>query len=158
MIILRIGRGVIDHFPVRRSEWISSFTMVSWGAILALDGIPLYGSWRYLNISLSEAAWAGLFVILGFMRLIILTVNGSFPQTWYGKLAPHVRVAASGICALAWLQLVLAGLQATPISTGVAAYSGYLITDILNTWSGSAEAREIKEGRRNVASRTVDAG
>ena len=158
MIILRIGRGVIDHFPVRRSEWISSLTMVGWGAILALDGIPLYGSWRYLNISLSEAAWSGLFILLGALRLLVLTINGNFPNSWYGKWAPHVRVAASGFCALAWLQLVLAGLQATPISTGVAAYSGYLVTDILNTWSGSAEARERKEGRKNVASRIIDAG
>lgn len=158
MLILRIGRGVIDHFPVRRSEWVSSLTMIGWGAILALDGLPLYGSWRYLSISLSETAWATLFVVLGFMRLIILGINGSFPNSWYGPWSPHLRVAASGICALAWLQLVLAGLQATPISTGVAAYTGYLVTDILNTWSGSAEAREIKEGRKDVASRTIDAG
>jgi len=158
MLILRIGRGVIDHFPVRRSEWISACVMIAWGAILTLDGLPLYGSWVYLSVNLTEQAWAALLICLGFVRLIVLTINGSFPTTWYGKWAPHVRVATSLICTLAWLQLVLAGIKAPIWSTGVAAYAGYFVSDMLNTFSGSAEAREIDKGRKDVAARTIDPG
>lgn len=156
MLILRIGQGVIDHFPVRRSEWIAAWVMIGWGAILTLDGLPLYGEWLYLSINLSEQAWAGLLICLGILRLIVLTVNGTFPQSWYGKWAPHVRVATSLICTLAWLQLVLAGIKAPIWSTGVAAYAGYFVSDMLNTFSGSAEAREIDKGRKDVAAGTID--
>lgn len=158
MLILRIGRGVIDHFPVRRSEWVNSFVMIGWGAVLSLDDLPLYGSWLYLSITLPEMAWATLFVCLGTFRLIILGINGSFPKSWYGKFAPHVRVAMSLLAALAWMQLVLAGMKAPVWSTGVVAYAGYFVSDSLNTLSASAEARELDKGRRDVAAGTIDAG
>lgn len=158
MLILRLGRGVIDHFPVRRSEWINSLVMVGWGLLLWLDGLPLYGAWTYLTVSLDETAWSFLLMTIGGLRLIVLGINGTFPQSWYGPWAPHVRVAMSLICALAWLQLVLAGIKAPVWSTGVAAYAGYLVSDTLNTWSAAAEARELDKGRRNVAERLIETG
>lgn len=157
MLILRIANGVIDHFPVRRSEWISSFVMIGWGLVLALDGRPLYGNWSYLSISLSETAWWGMCISLGVLRLIILTINGTFPQSWYGRWSPHSRIAISLLCTLMWLQLVLAGMKADVWSTGVVAYAGYFVSDMLNTWSSAAEARELDKGRKNVAAGTIDA-
>lgn len=156
MLILRIGRGVIDHFPVRRSEWINSLVMFGWGAILAFDNLPLYGIWTNLSLSLSEAAWSSMLMTIAALRLLALTINGTFPKSWYGRWSPHVRVAMSMICALAWMQLVLAGMKAPVWSTAVVAYAGYFVSDVLNTWSAAAEARELDKGRRNVAARTVD--
>jgi hypothetical protein len=125
MLILRIGQGVIDHFPVRRSEWINSAVMVGWGAVLTMDDLPLYGSWVYLSVTLSETAWASLLMTIGAIRLIVLTINGTFPKSWYGKWSAHVRVFMALLCAVAWVQLVLAGMRAPIWSTGVVAYAGY---------------------------------
>lgn len=156
MIILRLLNGVVDHFPIRRSEWVNSGVMIGWGLIIIFDGRPLEGAWYALGQVFGELVWALMFMIIGVLRLIALLANGTFPHSWYGRWSPHVRVAASLISALAWFQLVLASIYAPYLTTGLAAYLGFFVSDALNTLSSSAEARELDKGRRHAASRALN--
>lgn len=156
MLILRIWNGVIDHFPIRRSEWINSCVMIGWGVVVLLDNRPLTGAWHILGQLMPEIFWALMLMTVGAIRLLALLVNGTFPKTWYGRVSPHVRVGMSLLSSLVWLQLVIATIGSPVLTTGLVAYLGYLVSDALNTLSSAAEARELDKGRRNVAARTID--
>lgn len=153
MLILRIGQGVIDHFPIRRSEWINSWVMIGWAIITALDA---KSSLTAATSPLHQLPWIALFAALGTIRLIVLTINGTFPQSWYGKYSAHFRVAMSLFSTLAWLQIVLALFQLDVVSNEVAVYLGLMVSDALNTLSAAAEARELDKGRKDVAARIAD--
>lgn len=156
MLILRIWNGVIDHFPIRRSEWINSCVMIGWGIVVLLDNRPLTGAWYVLGELMSEVFWSLMLMTVGTIRLIALLVNGTFPRTWYGKFSPHVRVGMSLLSSLVWLQLVIATIGSPILTTGLVAYLGYLVSDALNTLSSAAEARELDKGRRDVAARAIN--
>ena len=154
MIILRIWDGAIDHFPVRRSEWINTFAMGGWAAITLSDDRGLLGPWTMLGKLANETFWVFLFITLSLIRLIVLTVNGTFPKSWYGRWAPHARVATALLATLAWFQLFMACVYSWP-TTGIIAYGAFFVSDALNTLSASAEARELDKGRRDVAAATT---
>jgi len=153
MLILRIGQGVIDHFPIRRSEWINSWVMIGWAVVTAVDA---KSSLTAAASPLHQLPWIAFFALLGTIRLIVLTINGTFPQYWYGRYSAHFRVAMSLFSTLAWLQIVLAVFQLTVVANEVVVYIGLMTSDALNTLSASAEARELDKGRKDAASRVVD--
>lgn len=151
MIILRIWNGALDHFPVRRSEWINTFAMGGWAAIILSDDRGLLGSWAMLGKLANETFWVFLFAALSIIRFTVLTVNGTFPKSWYGRWAPHARVGTALLATLAWFQLFMACVYSWP-TTGIIAYGAFFVSDAMNTLSASAEARELDKGRRDVAS------
>lgn len=156
MLILRIWNGVVDHFPVRRSEWINSCVMIGWGVVVLVDDQPLLGAWYLLGKLMPEIFWALTLIFLGAVRLIALGINGTFPHTRYGRISPHVRVGFSLLSALVWLQLVIATAGSPHLTIGLVAYLGYLVSDSMNCLSSAAEARELDKGKRDVASRVID--
>lgn len=157
MIILRIWNGAVDHFPVRRSEWINTFALLGWGVVILSDNRALLGTWTALGKLAEEQFWAGLFILLFLVRLTVLVVNGTFPKSWYGRWAPHARVATALFATLAWFQLLMACVYAPYLNTGIVAYGAFFVSDALNTLSASAEARELDKGRRDVAAATTGA-
>lgn len=156
MIIVRVFTDIKKHFPVRRSEWIGSGVMILWGLFMILDERSTVPGWVGLGRMLQGNFGASLLMVLGSLRLLALIINGTFQKTWYGKISPHVRVFASIVSCMVWLQLWLALWNGPYWTTGLAAYAGYFVHDVLNAFAAAGDAKELDKARQdaNATART----
>lgn len=97
MIIVRMARGITEHFPARASEWHFSILLIGLGHLFfqypaLFDASLSYGGLARLA---DETIWGAVCVAVGLLRLTALVINGTFAGTWYGRWSPHVR----GVCA-----------------------------------------------------------
>lgn len=158
MIILReLHRGILDHFPIRRSEWI--MTLPAFGMWLALQVQPdmfstspsfqTIRAWgeRAQLIGLTPEAFMALVLLsCGVVRLAALTVNGTFHQF---RFAPHLRMLASGVGLAVWSQwtlgIVVAWLNGGGSLSGVIVYGTLCVLELANIWIASQDTGgEIK--------------
>lgn len=156
-IYVRIAKGVRDHFTVRRSEWGSAFGLAYVGIAFATPGNTLdIANLRNLSAIMPEGAWAALCLTLGLVRLIVLTLNGTFAHTKYGHYSPHVRAATAFVGCMVWGGMAFGVLTAPsswtpPISILMGLLTIQAAQDAFN-WRGAlAEAgaadREKRYGR-----------
>lgn len=120
MVILRVVRGVTDHFPGRVSDWFLA-------SILTNVGFDSHGFWSVLCLS------------IGLTRLIALTINGTFPKL---RWSPHVRFVMAILSGCVWVQLALG---ADPML-----YRYLLLFDIYNTHLAAAEAGRGEHERNKL--------
>lgn len=97
MIIVRVARGITDHFSARASEWAFAGLLISLGWLFLsspdlFDASLSYGGLANLA---DEIVWGWACIGVGAIRLVALIINGTFAGTWYGGWSPHVR----GVCA-----------------------------------------------------------
>jgi hypothetical protein len=97
VIIVRVARGITEHFPARASEWGFAALLIWLGFIFAGSPQLFAGSQSYGGLArlADEGVWAAASISIGVVRLVALIVNGTFADSWYGRWSPHVR----GICA-----------------------------------------------------------
>lgn len=98
MIVIRVARGITEHFPARASEWgfATLMTWLGWMFVRHPDIFEGSLSYGVLSRLGDEQIWGLACVVIGVLRLIALIINGTFAHTWYGRYSPHVR----GTCAL----------------------------------------------------------
>lgn len=142
MILLRTWHGIADHFPVRLSEWVMAYPALGMAAALRLqpDMFEKTPSLATLATWGDETTWSVIILLCGTVRLLALTVNGTFHSFRY---APHLRIAASLVCGLFWSQFCLGVMQTALAGTGawsgVVAYSTLVLLELLNVYRASSD-------------------
>lgn len=153
-IILRIGRGVTEHFKLRVAEWFAT-------ALLLQFGLILYGPDEVFphspNLSVmaqwaSEQTWGLLCLGTGAIHLLALTINGTFRGF---RWSPHIRATASFMACFLWFQITLAIFMSGVGGTGLGTYRLVLALEIWNVIRACVDIGAVE--RRHAAWRQVDA-
>lgn len=154
-VYARISRGVRDHLYVRRSEWACAAVITWWGLSLALPGETFKLSPTYSGLAAvaPEWAWSAVCLFVGVFRLIALTINGTFRETWYSRYSPHVRAGTAYVTGLIYFLIVYGILlQFTlPVSTALGAYAALAFLDFSNALGTARESGYQTRENRNAA-------
>lgn len=150
MIIVRVVRGITDHFPARASEWALASMLMLWGHILLVSPGIFESStaFRELASFASETVWGFACLAMGGARLTALFVNGSFPKFRY---SPHVRAVMSYFSCYFWFAISFGILLSQIPTTDLAVYPVLLLLDVYNGHRAACDAREADEVARNAA-------
>lgn len=141
MIILRVYRGVADHFPIRFPEWVMLWPSLGLWVGLQVDPgmFSKSDSFSYLAAWANEATWAAILGLCAVFRLAALTINGTFKGFAF---SPHIRAVASLVGVAIWSQVSLGFLMAFLFAGGafsaVVAWSTPVIIELWNvfrSWS-----------------------
>lgn len=150
MPYLRIVRGVTEHFRARAPEWALSIMMIIWGVIVYAPGDTFTTpAWAVMQLIASERTWGVCALLIGGLRLIALIMNGTFWQTWYGRLSPHIRAVMAFLSCFVWLQISIGLAKSDAVSTGLAIYPLLLALDLYNGMSASHDAGAMDRMRRD---------
>lgn len=125
---------MIEVLPRRLLEWVSAFTMMSWGVILST---PLAELDREVVRDLVGNGIPGLAImcsLIGFLRVGALIINGSWRPT------PHARAVGAAVSAVFYSQLIVSMMEAGGPSAGLAVYPALLAGEIYVTFRASREA------------------
>lgn len=150
MIILRVYRGVADHFPIRVSEWLMLWP--AFGLWVALQSSPdmfqTSPSFAYLAAWANEGTWSAIIGLCGVARLTALTINGTFKGFAF---SPHIRAGASIIGVLIWSQISLgffmAFVNAGGAASGVVAWSTMVLLELVNSYRSWSDVGKNAAGR-----------
>jgi hypothetical protein len=152
-IVLRVGQGIAEHFPVRVSEWVMTYALIGLGWVLWLDPMTFEKTPSFSEMArwADEATWAAICIVAGTARLAALVINGTFKDHF--RYSPHLRGLASLVACTFWGQVTL-GIVVSAYSsggawTGFIIYSAAMLTDMWNlfrSWAdvGSAKAARVK--------------
>ena len=139
MIIVKMARGITEHFPARASEWALGVVLFNWGIIL-LSPTPTFESspaFAALERWASETTWGYACLMMGLLRLFALIINGSFHGF---KYSPHIRSLMAFFSGFFWCSISLGLLQANVSTTGLAVYPVLLLLDIYNVYRAAGDA------------------
>lgn len=136
MIVLRVARGIRQHWHIRATEWVMiypafflSFILLFQENMFQFQGYAVVRTWA------NQPQWAMALLLCVSVRLAALVVNGTFVSFRY---SPHMRAAASWCGLLFWGIYCLGFLQAAWI--GVAswaaplAFSTFVLMEYLNIY------------------------
>ena len=135
-IVLRVGHGIAEHFPVRVSEWIMLVPLMGWAWTLLLDPGTFDKSTSFIEMArwADATTWAWVCFTAAFLRLSALVVNGTFRQHF--PYSPHFRGFASLVICTFWGQITLGILVSVSnnggVWTGFWAYSGFMLLELWN--------------------------
>lgn len=150
MIVVRVAKGISDHFPIRLSEWALATILVNWGWILLRPSNPdifsTYPLFEFLSRIASENVWGCACLIIGLLRFVALILNGTFHEF---KFSPHIRSLTSTLSCFLWAQITLGTLN-VPVPTGLAVYPVLLMVDMYNTWKSASEAGAYYRTKNNA--------
>lgn len=141
MIVLRLARGIRAHFPVRVLEWLMTVPLLTMGgALLGQPGMFARSqSYDQLARWMDQGHWAALVLACAAVRLAALVVNGTFQRFPY---SPHLRIAASAIAGLFWVQVVV-GFAVSLIEDGGAAsplnYTVFVLAEAVAIYRASQD-------------------
>ena len=148
IVVRRIHEGVLAHLPIRISEWLMAYPAACMGLALMMQPTmfatsPSFGAIERLG---DEAFWTTLVLLCAVVRLIALTVNGTFENF---KYSPHLRLAASAVGIAFWSQFTLGFLMSALFEHGawsaVVAYSTFCLAELANiyrSWVDVTKARK----------------
>lgn len=107
MIVVRVARGIREHFPARASEWGFAWLLIYCGWLFWNRPDMFASSLAYAGLArmADEQAWSLGCVTVGSLRLLALIVNGTFAATWYGRWSAHVRGACAFLSCGVWFPL-----------------------------------------------------
>jgi hypothetical protein len=71
--------------------------------------------------------------LFGVVRLILLVINGSFPQWRITKYIPIARGTLSCLSTPVWTQIIIGMMSVTPVNPSFIIYIGALLLEI---WCG----------------------
>jgi hypothetical protein len=154
MIILRMARGVTDHFPARRPEWVLAAMLAGWGVILGMptsNVFELVPAFSGLKAIASEVIWAWICLLLGSIRLLALIVNGTFYTTAYGRFSPHVRGALAFLSCFIWTAISVSTYSSELATTGLVIYPGLLFLEFTNVMAAVQDAAEVDRSHADAA-------
>lgn len=144
-MLVRVAGGITNHFPARASEWVMSVMMIHWGVNLLRpdDLFSITPALSHMRLMASENVWGWGAVSIGATRLVALVINGSFPDTWYGRWSPHVRALMSWLSAFVWFQVSI-GLYMTNVnSLGLAIYPWLFVMCLWNAMNAAGDASKM---------------
>lgn len=106
LVIRRITTGIVNHFPIRKSEWGMGIAAAGMALAFRIQPDMFESTKTFVTMGqiADEITW-GLFAVSIFIiRLLALGVNGTFEGFGY---SPHLRLIASVAGLLFWAQFVL---------------------------------------------------
>lgn len=148
MIVLRVVTGIRSHWHIRATEWLMIYPAVGMGAALIYqpDMFNTSPSFEYVADWMSQPQWALLALICALVRLVALTINGTFAGFGY---SPHMRAVASFAGVFFWSQFCLGLLTAAWYGggawSGPVMYSMACLAELLNvyrSWMDIARGRK----------------
>ena len=150
-IVLRIGQGIAEHFPIRVSEWVMTYPLIGWGLVLWADPSTFERSASFSELARwwDESTWAVICLNLAVCRLAALVINGTFKAQF--PYSPHLRGFAAFLSCIFWGQVVLGVLIAAQTSggawTGFVAYTTFMALDVWNMMRAWADIGTTKANR-----------
>lgn len=151
-IVLRIGAGIAEHFPVRVSEWIMSYAIFAWGLVLWGDPTTFDRATSFTEMARwgDESTWAIVCFNVAALRFAALIVNGTFKEHF--RHSPHLRGFASLAACIFWGQIVLgivvSAKSGNGVMTGFVAYSTFMALDVWNlfrAWVDIGVSKVVRE-------------
>ena len=123
-------------FPHRSSEWGLAAMLFLWGVVLLLDPGIFARSCAYHGMDdlLSQRGWAMLCLMTGWLRLVMLGVNG----LW--RRSPHLRAIGAFVGSVFWFQITMSFIQSDTVSTGLAVYPVLFLLDAYNVFRAVNDA------------------
>lgn len=153
MIIVRVARGITEHFPARASEWGFAALLIWLGSLFLHYPALFDASLSYAGLAklADEVVWGWACIAIGSLRLVALVINGTFAGTWYGRRSPHVR----GVCAFLscgiWFP-IFAGFLVSERPLLIVCYAGVVLgLDAYNIRRVWADAGRASEARADAA-------
>lgn len=145
MVLLRVVVGVKDHFQIRVTEWVMLIPALwLWYSFrLQPDMFSLSPSYTMLREYGSEYTWGLVCFFCGAARLFALTINGTFRTFRY---SPHIRMAASAVGVLIWLQFWMAFAGSYWTAGGsisaLGHYTTYIVLETVNFYRSRVDVRK----------------
>jgi len=149
VIVLRVYRGITDHFPIRVSEWVMAWPAIGLWVALQVDPqmFDRSPSFAYLAHWGDELTWAWVIGLCGVLRLLALTINGTFKGFAF---SPHIRAAASLIGVAVWSQVslgfLMAALTGGGAASGAIAWSTMVLMEVFNTYRSWSDVGRNSKG------------
>ena len=149
--ILRVVRGVTEHFEARLPEWAMTAAMLIWGYNLTQPDVSFAfapTAWRGVMVLpfISSAATLGQFCLwIAGARLLALVINGSFNGTRYAAYSPTVRGVTAMAGSFIWFVVALS-VMAVP-SPGRFTYVLPLLLDIWCVFHAGRDTGRAKAKR-----------
>ena len=134
-------------FPGRAAEWLTAAIITSMG--VAFAGWPrMFVTSDYLT-ELRDFApqsfWAVSLLLIGFVRLSALFINGSW------RRSPHVRVVGAILSVLVWAKILDGFVHLGRPSPALAIYPWLALIDFYSVFRASADARLADEQAKALA-------
>ena len=149
-LLIRLYRGVADHFTLRVCEWIMLWPSFGLWVTLTLypDIFSKSKSFATMANWADERIWALILGLTFLCRLIALIVNGTFKGF---EFSPHIRFGASMVGILVWSQIdagfVMAFLNEGGLPTAAIIYGLPVILELVNA------SRSVRDVDANYRSR-----
>jgi hypothetical protein len=150
-IVLRVGQGIAEHFPIRVSEWIMLVPLLGWAWTLLLDPLTFDKSTSFAEMArwADELTWSWICFAAAFLRLVALVVNGTFKATF--PYSPQLRGFASFVICIFWGQITLGILVSVAnnggVMTGFWAYLGFMLLEMWNLLRAWFDVGALKAAR-----------
>jgi len=127
---------IVEHFPVRRLEWIGSGILIGLGLRL-LDPADTFAqpAFRDLAAAFSENTWGAALFWIGLGRFLTLAYNGAW------KPSPELRGIFAVFGLLVFASLATGIESAGVASTGSITYAFLALGEISNIWIAAGDAR-----------------
>lgn len=129
--------GFRETFPFRATEWALAAMVTCWGAVVIVTPDMFQSSAVFFGMAaiMPQSVWGLLGLIIGFIGLAALAVNGMWIAT------PFIRA----VCALArcffWMQVALGLMVSNNPTTGLAVYPWLFALDLCNIYRATKDAR-----------------
>lgn len=131
-----IMADIVKYASARKLEWIMTGMMLHLAYILALpaETFKLSASFNVLASFFTESGWALIFATCGFIRLIILILNGA-----HFKRSAELRMIMAG-CSFMIITMWVWGIDAAgTVSTGGATYKWLALGELMNVWQAQSD-------------------
>lgn len=148
MVVLRIARGVTDHFVGRWPEWLLSCMLMALGAklLLSQDTFSSSPSFMVMAQLADENTWGFGICAIATTRIVALTLNGTFKS--FARYSPMARSAFGCLSAFAWFSIALGLILGNPEGTGWPTYTGLMFGDIINSILAAGDAGAAQRKHR----------
>lgn len=149
MIIVELKR----HFPARWPEWFMSGFAFFWGLYVSYHPqVFTQSATRETLAGLANMAgsfppaaiWGLSPVILGLIRAAALFVNGQYTRT------PMIRLFMSFASAFIWTQVFIGLLKSGIPNTGLVAYAGFVVLDIVSGYRAATDTVYAEKARHET--------
>ena len=147
--VVIIGR-LQRKFRLRVSEWLTAIMFVCWGVELA--ACPRMFDARFFSGFLRVApqpTWSATLMVIGFARLSMLAVNGSW------RYSSHARAALLIFSVWVWIGVVFGILASDRPTLGAVVYPVLMFADVYAATRAGRDARVADEDAHTIVGSTL---
>jgi hypothetical protein len=139
LVLLRLWRGIADHFVLRATDWFAAAFLMSFGLTLLrpADTFAISQSYRVMATMAPEWVWGVGCTSIATVRLVALFVNGTFPSF---RWSPHIRALGTFLSIFAWAQIAIGLTLANTAGTGAPHYQLLVLFECYNMFLTASEA------------------